>query len=275
MKINIAKNSGFCFGVKRAIKIAQNTAAKRLNIYIKGDIVHNEAVCREIEETGITRINSLQLIPCQATLIIKAHGEPLKTYAEAKERNITIVDATCPMVKDIHEKAKDLESRGYQVIVVGDKNHEETIGILGSIKKVILLEKVNDVKKAAIKLKNKIAVICQSTQSITNVARVVAKLAEYVDEMLFINTICQPTRLRQKEIQKLALASRAVLIVGSKKSANTKRLYEEAKKINKNAFWLTSDIINRNKFKKFSSIGIIGGASTPPKTLENIASKLK
>jgi 4-hydroxy-3-methylbut-2-enyl diphosphate reductase len=114
--------------------------------------------------------------------------------------------------------------------VVGDKNHEETIGILGSIKKGILLEKVNDVKKAAIKLKNKIAVICQSTQSITNVARVVAKLAEYVDEMLFINTICQPTRLRQKEIQKLALASRAVLIVGSKKSANTKRLYEEAKK---------------------------------------------
>lgn len=275
MKINIAKNSGFCFGVKRAIKIAQETAAAGKNIYIKGDIVHNEAVCREIEKKGITRINSLKCIPCGVTLIIKAHGEPLKTYAQAKSKNITLVDATCPMVKDIHEKAKDLENKGYQVIVIGDKNHEETIGILGSIKKGMLLERVSDIKKAATKLKNKIAVICQSTQTMANVSLLVSKLAGYVDEMLFINTICRPTRLRQKEIQKLALCCGAVLIVGSKKSANTRRLYEEAKKINKNAFWITSDIINKNKLKKFSSVGIIGGASTPPKTLENIADKLK
>jgi 4-hydroxy-3-methylbut-2-enyl diphosphate reductase len=104
---------------------------------------------------------------------------------------------------------------------------------------------------------------------------VAAALLKYTEEMLFNNTVCQPTRHRQKEIKNLASHCQAVLIVGSKKSANTRRLYEEAKKINKSSFWITSDIIDKNKLKKFKSVGIIGGASTPPQVLESIANKLK
>jgi 4-hydroxy-3-methylbut-2-enyl diphosphate reductase len=275
MKISIAKNSGFCFGVKRAIQIAKETADKRKNVYIKGDLVHNEIVCEEIKEKGIARVDSLSSVPNGAVLIIKAHGEPLETHLIAQKKNIEIIDATCPMVKDIHEKAKDLENKGYQIIVVGEKNHQETIGILGNIQKGLVLENVKDIAKIKTKLKKKIAIVCQSTQTISNITQVAAALLKYTEEMLFNNTVCQPTRLRQKEIQKLASRCQAVLIVGSKKSANTRRLHQEAKKINKNAFWITSDIINKNKLKKFKSVGIIGGASTPPQVLESIANKLK
>lgn len=275
MRITIAKNSGFCFGVKRAIQIAKETAGNRKQVYIKGDLVHNETVCNEIKEKGIVRINSLSNIPPKATLIIKAHGEPLKTYNQAQQKNITIVDATCPMVKDIHEKAKNLERKGYQVIVVGEKNHQETIGILGNIKGGVVLESVADIAKIRAKLKKKIGIICQSTQTISNVTEITAQLLKHAEEMLFINTVCQPTRLRQREINELASHCQAVLVVGSRKSANTKRLYEKAKRINKNSFWVNSDIIDVNKLKRFGSVGIIGGASTPPQVLESIAEQLK
>lgn len=274
MKIYLAKHCGFCFGVKRAIKIARETAAKYKNVYIKGDLVHNEEVCREIEKSGIKRIGSLDELPAGSNVIIKAHGEPLKTYKEFETMDLNLVDATCPMVKDIHKKARELEEKGYQVVIIGDRNHEETKGILGNIKNGVILENKDEVGKFKENIKNKIGVLCQSTQTLENVASTVHQLAKHTEELLFINTICNPTRLRQKEIEELSSKCAAILIVGSKKSANTKRLYEAAKKINKNAFWITSDKINKDSFRKFKSIGIIGGASTPVEVLQVIAGRL-
>lgn len=274
MKIYLARHCGFCFGVKRAIKIAQETAAKYKNVYIKGELVHNEGVCEDMEKSGIRRMDSLEKLPAGSNVIIKAHGEPLKTYEKLKTMDLNIVDATCPMVKDIHKKAQELEKKGYQVVIIGDRNHEETKGILGNIKNGIILENKDEVDKFKENIKNKIGVLCQSTQTLENAAALVHKLAKHTEELLFINTICNPTRLRQKEIEKLSLMCGAVLIVGSKKSANTKRLYEAAKKINKNSFWITSEKINKNSFRKFKSIGIIGGASTPVEVLQVIAGRL-
>jgi 4-hydroxy-3-methylbut-2-enyl diphosphate reductase len=287
MKINLAKHSGFCFGVKRAIQIAKETASDCSSIYptgekppcgvyIKGDLVHNEEVCSEIERKGIKKVNSIQDIPKNSTLVIKAHGEPLKTYKEAKLKSLKIVDATCPMVKDIHRKAKKTEDNGYQIIIIGDRNHEETIGILGNIKSGLVLENKEDINQARNKISKKVAVFCQSTQNIENVSSIISCLVGYAEELLFINTICQPTRLRQNEIKEIASGSNVTLIVGSKKSANTKRLYNIARKINKNTFWISNTkTLKRCKFIKFRSIGIIGGASTPKEVLENIYNKLQ
>jgi len=274
VKIYLAKHCGFCFGVKRAIKIAQEAAVKYKNVYIKGELVHNEGVCKDIEKSGIRRTDSLEKLPPHSNVIIKAHGEPLKTYKTLETMDLNIVDATCPMVKDIHKKAQELEKKGYQVIIIGDRNHEETKGILGNIKNGIILENKEEVEKFKEDIKNKIGVLCQSTQTLRNVAALVQKLAKHTEELLFINTICNPTRLRQKEIEELSSLCGAVLIVGSKKSANTKRLYEAAKKINKNSFWITSEKINKNSFRKFKSIGITGGASTPVEVLKTIAGRL-
>ncbi|MBU0694002.1 MAG: 4-hydroxy-3-methylbut-2-enyl diphosphate reductase [Candidatus Omnitrophica bacterium] len=275
MKTYRAKHTGFCFGVKRAIQMAKETAASYKNVYIKGDLVHNEKVCRQIEKTGIKRVNSLKSIPKHATIIIKAHGEPYKTYQEAKLRNLKIVDATCSMVLDIHKKVRQLQDEGYQIIVVGDRNHQETKGIIGNTKGGLIVENNLDVDKLKGKIGKKVGVVCQSTQDIDKISQIISQLVRHTEKLLFINTICLPTRLRQEEIKKLASVCEAVLVIGSRKSANTKRLYRLGKKINKNIFWIDNpQKINKDKFDKFQSIGIIGGASTPGEILEKVYKEL-
>lgn len=274
MKICLAKHSGFCFGVQRAIKIAQETATQHTQVYIKGGLVHNELVCKGIEQQGIKRIDTLKAIPSGATLIVKAHGEALETYYKAKEKHITIIDATCPMVKDIHKKAKEMETKGYQIVIVGDRNHEETKGILGNVKNGLVIENKSELKEFKNTIGRKVSVVCQSTQNIENVSEVVGGLTKYTEELCFLNTICHPTRLRQAEIEKLAKTCQAVIVVGSKQSANTKRLYQVAKRINRNAFWVVSDNVKKSTFCQFRTIAVIGGASTPQDTLKSIKEKL-
>jgi 4-hydroxy-3-methylbut-2-enyl diphosphate reductase len=275
MKVRIAKHSGFCFGVKRAIQVARQAAAVHKNIYIKGELVHNQEVCRQIEKLGIRKVSYLAQVPRGAALIVKAHGEPAATYRAAKEKKIKIIDATCPMVKDIHKKAKEMEQAGFSVIIIGDKNHEETVGIVGNIQKGIIVENKCEAQRLKNRLGNKIGVVCQSTQNIDEVTATIASLAHHAQVLLFSNTVCQPTRLRQGEIENLAKNCNATLVVGSKNSANTKRLYSIAKKINRNTFWVNSaGDTNKEMFKKFKTVGIIGGASTPPETLEEVYKKL-
>jgi 4-hydroxy-3-methylbut-2-enyl diphosphate reductase len=167
-----------------------------------------------------------------------------------------------------------MEKAGYQVVILGDRNHEETKGILGNTSKGIIIENSSEIKKIKNLLKSKLGIVCQSTQTQENVSSILYELSKCAQEIKFINTICQPTRLRQKEIEKLAQKCDAVLIVGSKKSANTKRLYEMAKDKNKNTFWLTSGNIDKQSFGKFKSIGIIGGASTPVEMIDKLKTKL-
>ncbi|MDD5194951.1 MAG: 4-hydroxy-3-methylbut-2-enyl diphosphate reductase [Candidatus Omnitrophica bacterium] len=275
MKVHIGQHSGFCFGVKRAIQVAKEAARLHKNIYIKGELVHNQEVCRQIEALGIKTVSTLKSVPGGSVLIIKAHGEPLATYINAKRKKIKVIDATCPMVKDIHKKAKEMEQKGFRVAIIGDKNHEETIGILGNIKNGSIVENIADLRKLKSGLGEKIGVVCQSTQNIEDVSVIVAKLAKITHALLFFNTVCRPTYLRQKEIERLAKNCSAVLVVGSKNSANTKRLFFIAKKINPNTFWVNNaKSIAKNSFKKFGSVGVIGGASTPPETLEEVYKKL-
>lgn len=276
MKITLAKHSGFCFGVKRALEIALETAGRTNKAYIKGDLVHNNEVSRMIEEKGIKKIHSLKEVPQGSILIIKAHGEPLRTYKECARRKLKIIDATCPMVKEIHRKAQDLEQKGYQVVIIGDRTHKETTAIKGNIKNGLVIEKPGEVAGCSDKLSKKIGVVCQSTQNRENVSRIVYALSKYAQELLFLNTICQPTRLRQLEIEHLAGTCKATLIVGAKHSANTKRLYQVAKKVNRNTFWIDSpDKIKSSLRNRFSSLGIIGGASTPQETLEEVYRRLR
>lgn len=274
MKIVRAAHLGFCFGVKRALDIARVTAKKISDIYIIGDIVHNEKVSKSIQRLGITKVGTINVIPSGTHLIIRAHGVPKKIYTTADKKKINIVDATCPKVKDIHRKAKECEQKGYQVIVIGDKKHDEVTGILGNIKKGIVIKRDADVNVLKKRLKKKIAVICQSTQDIENVTRIVKKLAQLSEELVFYNTICQETQRRQNEIKLLAKKCAAVVVIGSKKSANTTRLYNIARMINPSTFFIHTEKDIDPAWKKFKSIGLIGGASTPQEFIEKIAKKL-
>lgn len=274
MNIIIAKHSGFCFGVKRAIDIAKKTLKdNNTEVYLIGEIVHNKIVVDELQQLGLKMVDNLEEIPQNSTVILKAHGSPPETYEKAKSLNLNVIDATCPMVTDIHKKAQKLEAQGYQVVVFGDKKHEEVIGICGYLNNSIIIRTSEDVVNT--EFKKRIAMVCQSTQKIDEITLALSELAKKVEELLFVNTTCQTTRLRQKEVKELAKSSDAIIVVGSKNSANTKHLFQEAKDINSKTYWIeTAADLSGLPLNQSDTVAIISGASTPQEIIGKIAEEL-
>ncbi|MCM8797508.1 MAG: 4-hydroxy-3-methylbut-2-enyl diphosphate reductase [Candidatus Omnitrophica bacterium] len=269
MKVNLAKSAGFCFGVKRALKIALDTTRSRKKIVMLGDIVHNEDVARQINKMGIKKIKKLSCGKGK-TLLIRAHGAGTKIFDKAKRSGYNIIDATCPMVKEIHKIAKAMELKGYRIIIIGDKNHDEVLGIIGQLKdKAILIDKPREISAKKFKKLKKACIIVQSTQNMEMALRIVGVLKKYVKNLKFFNTICLPTRIKQEEIRKMPKENDAMVIIGSKTSANTRRLYEISKSLNKRTYWIESEKeINSDWFKNVKSVGVTAGASTPDYTTQ-------
>jgi len=271
MKINLAKSAGFCFGVKRALDIAIETAQNKEKVVMLGDIVHNERVVQKITQSGIKKVNSLNPSKNQI-LLIRAHGEPKKVFNSARRLGYKIVDATCPMVKEIHKIVNSMGDKGYTIIVIGDKKHDEVRGITVQVKKKsLVIEKLSCLPLAKIKRVKKAAVVVQSTQNLNNALKIVESLKKYIPNLRFFNTICKPTQIKQAEIKNMPKNNNCMIIIGSKKSANTKRLYEISKRLNKNSWRVNSKKeIKPAWVKNAKSIGITAGASTPKETIDEI-----
>lgn len=275
MKVNLAESAGFCFGVKRALDMAFRTARMNKNVFMLGDIVHNEEVVSRIGKTGIKKIKKLGA-GAGKTLLIRAHGIGRDILNKAKESGYKIVDATCPMVKEIHNIAVRMESKGYRIIVIGDKKHDEVLGIIGQLRnKAIVIDDIKLIDRDKIRKIDKACVVVQSTQNLETVIDIVGFLKKRIKELKFFNTICGPTRMKQEEIKKIPLNNDAVVIIGSKNSANTRRLYEIAKSINPRSYWINSKKeIKLAWFKLVNSIGVTAGASTPETTIQDIVNYL-
>jgi len=271
MKINLAKSAGFCFGVKRALETAIKTSQGKKEVVMLGDIVHNERVVRKITEAGIKKIKRLKLSKGK-TLLIRAHGEPKKIFNSARRLGYKIVDATCPMVKEIHKIVNSMEKKGYTIIVIGDKKHDEVRGITGQLKKqYLIIEKTDPMPLASIRRIKKAAVVVQSTQNLSNALKIVKSLERYIPKLKFFNTICKPTRIKQAEMQDMPKNNTCMIIIGSKNSANTKRLYQISKSLNKRSWWVNSkEEIKPLWVKNAKSIGITAGASTPKETIDEV-----
>lgn len=278
MKITVAKSAGFCFGVKRAVNIALEAAKKETNVEMLGDIVHNEDVIKQIEKAGIIKIEKLK-DGKNKTLLIRAHGVPQKTVQEAIRLGYKIIDATCPMVKGIHKIVTDMERKGFSIIIIGDKKHDEVKGIAGQLKgNGLIIQDTKDlrVRQEKIEKIKKACVVAQSTQTEKNVLEILSILKRQIKTLRFFNTICLPTKIKQQEIQQLPSHNDMMLIVGSTTSANTRRLYEISKAINKNSHWIQSQKdIKLSWFQNVSTVGLIAGSSTPDSTTHTIVAYLK
>jgi 4-hydroxy-3-methylbut-2-enyl diphosphate reductase len=277
MKINVAKSAGFCFGVKRALNIASKTASSEKNVCMLGDIVHNEDVVKKISKNGIKKIKRLSSGKGK-TLIIRAHGASKDIFKKAKRLNYKIVDATCLMVKEIHKIAKEKERQGYKIIVIGDKKHDEVKGIAGQLnKKALVIDTVKNIpSETQLRKIKKAAVVVQSTQNIEKVEKIIKCLQKKIDNIKFYNTICQPTRNKQQEARAMPLKNDVMIVIGSKTSANTKRLYQISKSLNKKTHWIQHDKdIKKEWFKNAESVGITAGASTPDKTTKKVVKIVK
>ncbi len=271
MRINLAKSAGFCFGVKRALEIAFKAANCKKKVYMLGDIVHNEDVVRQIEASGIKKIGKLNKTKSGA-LLIRAHGSSLDTFTKAASLGYKIIDATCPMVKEIHRIAKEMQKKGYKIIIIGDKEHDEVRGIAGQLKdKALVIDGIDSIPLKRIKKFKKAAVVAQSTQNLNAVLAITDILKTRIPDLVFFNTICKPTRTKQDEVRDMPLENDVMIIIGSKKSANTKRLYEISRSLNKKSWWVNSkDEIKPAWFRGAKNTGITAGASTPESTIKDI-----
>lgn len=268
MKVNLARSAGFCFGVKDAVDIALETASKEKNVFMLGDIVHNASVVEMIDQAGVKVIKDLSEVE-GGTLLLRAHGTKPEIYEEAKRRGFKIVDATCPMVLEIHEIVKELEHEGYRIVIVGDHRHDEVVGIAGQVKYPIVVSNPEEAK--AISRIRKMGVVVQSTQNIDNVSRIISQLVYKCREMKFINTICGPTIAHQNEIRKMPLENDVMIIVGSFTSANTCRLTQISRELNPRTCQVeTADDVKAEWFENAESVGISAGASTPDWIIDEV-----
>ena len=253
---------------------ALKEAKKGKNVVMLGDIVHNEHVIRMIEEAGVRVITALDE-KNPGTLLLRAHGTIPEVYEEAKKKGYTIVDATCPLVLEIHRRVRMLEEEGYTIVIIGDVGHDEVVGIAGQIKKSIVISQSGEVSKKIPRRLRKIGVVVQSTQNIENAQSIVYELAHKCQELRFFDTICKPTKLYQAEIRIMPKENDVMIIVGSFNSANTKRLTEISRSINPRTYQVESaGDVKPEWFAEAKSIGISAGSSTPDWVIQDVIQQI-
>jgi len=265
MKIKVAKCAGFCFGVKRAINIAEN-ALKEIKseekIYSFGAIIHNPQVVDELFKKGLQVISGLKEIKL-GTIIISSHGAPVEILEEIKKKKIKLIDATCPFVKYAQNIVKGLKKDGYRIIIIGDSAHPE----VKALKSIAGKDKLSE----------KIGVISQTTQNKADYIDEIKKiLEEDFSEVKVFNTICNDTSKRQSATRTLLKDCDLMIVIGGKNSANTRRLWQICKESGVDSFHIETELELKGKwFEGKNCVGITSGASTPDSTVKRVVEGIK
>ena len=274
MKILIAKDAGYCFGVRDAVNLAYETAEDHGDVYMLGHIVHNENVVKDLDEAGAKVVRKLKDVPKGKPIMFRAHGTSTKVWEKAQKQNMNIIDATCPLVKEIHDEVIKLEKEGRKIIIIGDHGHDEVVGIASQIKDPIILATPDEAQK--LRKMKKAGIVSQSTQTIENVQEIINILMTKVFDLRFINTICFPTKRNQQQLKDLSEKCDVMVVIGSFTSANSNRLTQLALERNDRSYQVTSaDDLISDWFNESDVVGITAGASTPDNIIKNVTEKIK
>ena len=274
MKILVAKDAGYCFGVRDAVNLAKKSGDDFQEVYMLGDIVHNERVVEDLSKTGSKVVASLDDIPEDKPVLFRAHGTNPEIWKEAQKKKLNIIDATCPLVTEIHEEIKMLENENRKTIIIGDHGHDEVVGIAAQVKKPIIISNVEEAR--ALGRMRKAGVVSQSTQMIENVQEIMSILMSKVFDLRFVNTICYPTRKNHEQIKELSKIVDVMIIIGSFTSANSKRLTQLAKQRNENSYQVVDELDLKSEwFEGVDKVGISAGASTPDNIIQRVTKHIK
>ncbi|HBQ28302.1 MAG TPA: bifunctional 4-hydroxy-3-methylbut-2-enyl diphosphate reductase/30S ribosomal protein S1 [Desulfotomaculum sp.] len=277
VEIRLARWAGFCFGVKRAIEIAQETIKKRAGpVYTLGPLIHNDQVVEKLTQLGIKKIDFLEQAENRGTLIIRSHGVGPQILKKAEQYRLTVVDATCPYVRKTQQLASDYALKGMQVVIIGSREHPEVKGLVDWTNgQALVVERPREVEN--LPDLTKIAVLAQTTQSLANFQVVVNLLKQKAGTQLEINnTICNATRLRQQAASGLAREVGIMIVVGGKNSANTKELFHLCQSTGTPTYQVeTAQELKGLWFKNINTAGLTAGASTPHWILEEVKNKMK
>jgi 4-hydroxy-3-methylbut-2-enyl diphosphate reductase len=272
MEIIVGKYAGFCNGAKNAVN-KTNEALIGDSLYSIGEIVHNEEVVKYLKEKGLIVKNSIDEIPNNSKVIIRAHGESIGLYKEAKKRNMNIIDLTCGRVKLVHDKM--LSKKNSFIIIIGKKDHPEVVAHKSYSDTCYVIESINDIESAYKKYldsgKNNVYVVAQTTFNSELFDNIVNEIKKVFGDILVDKTICNATSIRQMEAREIASKVDKMIVIGGKNSSNTKELAVEAGKYCKNTYLIqTKDDLTTDMFNEDDIVGITAGASTPDSSINDV-----
>lgn len=286
MKITLAKSAGFCFGVKRAVDTVyeqlEMSAAERQPIYTFGPIIHNEEVVRDLEEKGVTVLESVEELEERAahggTVIIRAHGVEKGISEKIKELGYTLVDATCPFVLKIHRLVEKHSAEGAQIVIIGNEKHPEVKGIKSwSLNPhTAVIATPEEAEKYQAESGKKVCIVAQTTFNYNKFQELVEIIMKKGYNINIRNTICNATEERQTEARQIAQRVDAMIVIGGSSSSNTRKLYEICKNECNATFYIqTLNDLDLNSLGMADCIGITAGASTPNNIIEEVYTNVR
>ncbi|MGB9668133.1 MAG: 4-hydroxy-3-methylbut-2-enyl diphosphate reductase [Thermosulfidibacteraceae bacterium] len=272
-RIIVATKAGFCFGVRRAVRLVIDGIERNKKMCTLGSLIHNPQVVRNLAERGVLIVDSVDDVPDGYTVVIRSHGVTFEELSKIKERNLDYIDATCPFVKRAQDIVYKLRKKNYGILIVGDREHPEVKALLSYAGEngTVYPDLPENVEK--------VGVVVQTTQTLENFKRVVEDLKEKlgsISELRIFNTICKSTEERQREVIELSRISDVVIVVGGKNSANTRRLFDIAKSMGVDAYHIeTDEDIDFSWFSDKEVIAVTAGASTPDWLIGVVVDRIK
>lgn len=283
MEYMVGKTAGFCYGVKHAVEEATKELEKSKKVYCLGELVHNHQVIGELEKKGMKFITTME--DAKGKTIIRAHGIPKELYQIARKKEIPLLDLTCPNVLKIHEKAENYQKQDCYIFLIGVKDHPENVGTISFCgKDSCIIEKEEEIEEGIQKVrdskKKTLVILVQTTFHLEKFQQIVTEIEERLNQdgikIIVENTICNATRIRQEETEQLAKKVEHMIIIGGKNSSNTKKLYEMAKKNCTNTIMIEkAEELEIEMLKQIKKVGIMAGASTPKKSIEEVIAVLE
>ncbi len=278
MKILIAEEAGFCFGVKRAMKMTERVVEQGCGegekVYTFGPLIHNPQVIDRLRDKGVAVAEDLNGVE-NGTVIVRTHGVAPQRMEELRQKVDRVIDATCPYVTKSQSYASQLHQEGYHVLIVGDQNHPEIKGVIGFVNEnYTVIKTVEEAEQ--LKFYAKLGVIAQTTFNVGKFNAIISKLSDKANEVRIFNTICDDTFVRQRSAAELAGKADVMIIVGGRNSANTNKLVEICKSIQPRTYHIEEvQEIEKIDFQNVQSVGITTGASTPDWIIADVVERLK
>jgi len=274
MKVELAKSAGFCFGVEKAVNTVYEEAKKENEIvYTLGPIIHNEEVVKDMKKRGVeaVKMEDLASLP-KGTVIIRSHGVSREVYNFVKNSGHRVVDATCPFVKKIHAIVSVQSGKGKTVVIIGNPDHPEVMGIKGwGDENTYAVENIEQFINLGLKKDEEIIIVAQTTFNHKKFQEIIDKISLLGYDVRCFNTICNATQERQAEAKKIASNVDAMIVIGDKKSSNTGKLVEICQEECKNTVFIqTLEDLNYDALLSVDSVGITAGASTPKHIIEEV-----
>lgn len=274
MKVTVASDAGFCYGVKRATKAAFEAAANPAGpVYTLGELIHNPQVVARLAEMGVRAAHDVAEVG-KGTVIIRSHGLPPEVLAALQKQGAEILDLTCPTVKAVQQRAGTLAEQGYEVVIIGDRDHPEVKAIAGYAGPAAVIVNSEE-EAAAVKATEKIGVVMQTTHTAETCHRIAAVLLGKANEVRIFNTLCSATAKRQQAALELAGEVDAIVVVGGRNSANTGRLVEICRAAGADVYHVeTANELRPEWFENCDAVGVTAGTSTPEWIIEDVVSTL-